>query len=219
MSTEDLALFPLHAVLMPGGRLTLKVFEARYLDLMSRCLRTGAPFGVITLREGGEVRTPGETVTLENVGCLAEIVECDAPGPGRLQLLCRGTRRFRLSAPPQAGADGLWSAPADILAEEPATAIPEALERVARALEEALKQLAEQGVTIGFEPHRFDDAVWVGHRWCELLPLSTPSRVALMALDDPIARLQTVDHLLHERAQSAPEEPSDDGSAPPTRWH
>ena len=54
----ELPLFPLRTVLFPGGLLELKIFEARYLDLMSRCMRERAPFGVVALRSGAEARWP-----------------------------------------------------------------------------------------------------------------------------------------------------------------
>ena len=54
-----LPLFPLQAVLFPGGVLNLKVFEARYLDLVSRSLREDTPFGVVCLNQGSDVHTPG----------------------------------------------------------------------------------------------------------------------------------------------------------------
>ena len=38
MNTEELPLFPLSAVLLPGGRLPLQIFEPRYLDLVSHCM-------------------------------------------------------------------------------------------------------------------------------------------------------------------------------------
>ncbi len=56
MLVTDLPLFPLQTVLFPGGLLSLKVFEARYLDLMAVCLRESRPFGVVALRRASEVR-------------------------------------------------------------------------------------------------------------------------------------------------------------------
>jgi len=61
---EALPLFPLQSVLFPGGQLSLKVFEARYLDLVSACLRRQRPFGVVCLLQGGEVRG-GDAVRVE----------------------------------------------------------------------------------------------------------------------------------------------------------
>ena len=49
---DPLPLFPLQAVLFPGALLHLKVFEARYLDLVGSCLRNGTPFGVVCLKQG-----------------------------------------------------------------------------------------------------------------------------------------------------------------------
>ncbi|HEX6016639.1 MAG TPA: LON peptidase substrate-binding domain-containing protein, partial [Burkholderiaceae bacterium] len=70
-SLPDLPLFPLQSVLFPGAQLQLRVFEARYLDLVSRCLREQQPFGAICLRQGSEVRgASDEQVLLEPTGVL-----------------------------------------------------------------------------------------------------------------------------------------------------
>ena len=48
-------LFPLNAVLFPGGALPLRIFEARYMDMARACMKSGEPFGVCLIREGREV--------------------------------------------------------------------------------------------------------------------------------------------------------------------
>ena len=70
---DPLPLFPLHTVLFPGALLGLKVFETRYLDLVSECLRSGQPFGVVCLRQGAEAGPSPAPVQLESVGVLAHI--------------------------------------------------------------------------------------------------------------------------------------------------
>jgi len=103
-----LPLFPLQTVLFPDGLLELKIFETRYLDLMARCMREQAPFGVVALRSGTEARTSAAApVTLFDVGTLAELIEVDSPEANILLVRCRGTRRFSLGATRQE-ADGLW---------------------------------------------------------------------------------------------------------------
>src|SRR6478672_10763442 len=103
-------LFPLRTVLFPDGLLELKIFEARYLDLMSRCLRESAPFGVVALRAGSEGRgAAGEPVQLYEVGTLAELIDVDSAQAGILLVRCRGTRRFVVGATRQER-DGLWLA-------------------------------------------------------------------------------------------------------------
>ncbi|HEV8315466.1 MAG TPA: LON peptidase substrate-binding domain-containing protein, partial [Burkholderiaceae bacterium] len=114
----ELPLFPLQAVLFPGGLLSLKVFEARYLDLVGRCLREKASFGVVCLRQGSEVQRPGVANTrFEHFGVLAQLDEVDAEQAGILRVRCTGTQRFRLSAPHQPD-DGLWLANAETLPDE-----------------------------------------------------------------------------------------------------
>ena len=55
MNTEELPLFPLSAVLLPGGRLPLQIFEPRYLDLVSHCMKTDSGFGIVRITSGHEV--------------------------------------------------------------------------------------------------------------------------------------------------------------------
>ena len=47
-------LFPLNTVLFPGGPLPLRIFEPRYLDMISACMKDDAPFGVLLIRDGAE---------------------------------------------------------------------------------------------------------------------------------------------------------------------
>ena len=188
-------LFPLHAVLFPGGLLALKVFEARYLDLVGDCLRTQQPFGVVALRQGRDVRTPGERVALEGVGTLAELLDVDAAQPGILQVRCRGTTRFALGTPTQR-AGGLWVAETTSIDDDPPTAPPEALLESVKGLARAIGALKNQGSEPFLEPYRFDDAGWVANRWCEILPIPLAAKQKLMELPDAVVRLRLVDEYL-----------------------
>jgi Lon protease-like protein len=192
----DLPLFPLQTVLFPGGVLSLKVFEARYLDLVSRCLRQRTPFGVVCLRQGGEVHEPGaERVRFEPVGTLAHVQDVDAEQPGILRVRCMGGQRFRTGTPQQQ-ADGLWLADALLLPREP-VAVP-AAEHAATviALTNAIESLRQQGHVPFAEPYLLDDAGWVANRWCEILPISLAAKQKLMELQEPALRLKLVDEYL-----------------------
>ena len=68
----EIPLFPLHTVLCPGIVLPLHIFEDRYRALTRHCLDTGAPFGVVLIREGHEAGTV-RTLALAGVGALVEI--------------------------------------------------------------------------------------------------------------------------------------------------
>jgi len=196
-SLPHLALFPLQSVLFPGAQLQLRVFEPRYLDLVSRCLREKQPFGVVCLRQGSEVRTQGqdEPVLLESTGVLAQLQEVDADQASVLRVKCLGTQRFEIDEPLQQP-DGLWTARAWLVDDDPVVAPPEALLPTVKALANAIGALERKSGSPFTKPYRFDDAGWVANRWCELLPISLAAKQKLMELEDPQMRLRLVDEYL-----------------------
>jgi uncharacterized protein len=194
-SGPPLPLFPLQAVLFPGGLLSLKVFEARYLDLVGSCLREQRPFGVVALKQGPEVRGAGDRVAFESVGTLAELIDVDSPQSGILQVRCRGTTRFTIGSAHQQ-ADGLWLAAVTDIADDETTPPAEAQVDTVRSLAKAIGSLKAQGVQPFLEPYRFDDAGWVANRWCEILPISLAAKQKLMELPDATVRLRLVDDFL-----------------------
>lgn len=192
----QLPLFPLGTVLFPGGLLPLRVFEARYLDLISACLRSGERFGVVALVQGSEVRRDDEPVRFEPEGCLAEVLDCDSEQAGILQVRCRGLERFTLVGSPHQGHDGLWRADAVLQAADPAQPVGAELQACAAALGRAIATLAQREQAPFLEPHRLDDAGWVANRWSEILPIPLATRHKLMMLPDPVSRLRLVDGFL-----------------------
>ena len=194
----ELPLFPLHAVLFPGGLLGLRVFEARYLDLIAACLREREPFGVVALTSGGEAGPPAAAVAFEAVGTRAELISADSDQPGILQVRCRGTQRFRVTSS-RRQADGLWLAQVTTIAADAVLAPGAALLGTVRALATAIATLEAQGEVPFPPPYRFDDAGWVANRWCEILPIPRAAKQRLMELSDPALRLQLVDDFLRSK--------------------
>lgn len=196
---DPLPLFPLQTVLFPGGVLGLKVFEARYLDLVSDCMRTQQPFGVIALARGAEAGRSSAPVQLESVGVLARIDELDAEQSGILRVRCTGLQRFRRRGEPAAQDNGLWTSRIRLIDPDPAHVPGQAMLQTVRALAGAIKTLNEQGRSPFNEPYRLDDAGWVANRWCELLPVPVAAKQKLMELEDPVIRLSLVDGFLRDK--------------------
>lgn len=194
----ELPLFPLQSVLFPDGLLGLKVFEARYLDLIGDCLRGQRPFGVVSLRRGTEVKREGDAVELETVGCLAHVLEVDSEQPGILQVRCRGGERFQVLASSIA-ANGLWHAEVETIEADDAQLPTQELLGSAQALANAILTLKQQGKNLFLEPYRFEDAGWIANRWCEILPIPLAARQKLMELPDPVVRLELVDQFLKQK--------------------
>jgi len=175
-------------VLFPGGRLPLRIFEARYMDMARACLREGTPFGVCLIVQGPEV---GEAAIPAPVGTLARIVEWDMPQLGLLQVSVRGESRFRILGK-RVQPDGLVRASVELLAEEGDSPVPEALSRYVKLLERVM----EQHPGLLERPHRLDSSAWVSARLAELLPLPLEAKQALLEIGNGRARLEKLDALV-----------------------
>ena len=208
LTLTSLPLFPLGTVLYPGGLLPLRIFEVRYLDMIGKCHKTGAPFGVVSLTEGSEVRRPdhaepsGDGFAREafsGVGTLATITEFAAPQAGLMVIRCTGTQRFMISSREKMK-HGLWIANVTRQDDDIAVNIPEDLQDTADALGKLIQTLQSRGVPAGqmpvLAPYRLDDCGWVANRWCELLPIPLELKQRLMELDNPLLRLELVGDIL-----------------------
>jgi Lon protease-like protein len=188
----DVPIFPLNAVLFPGGLLPLRVFETRYMDMTRDCLKQSRPFGVCLIREGSEVGAPAVP---EPVGCLASILDWDMQQLGVLNLKTLGGQRFRILGS-EAGAQGLVSASIELIAPDENHAIPEEYAACVRLVEMVV---ADQGKPVFAEPHAFDDAAWVGYRLSEILPVPLLAKQKLLELTDSLARLAILQRFLESR--------------------
>lgn len=195
---RELPLFPLRSVLFPGGLLSLKVFEARYIDLVGSSLRDGTPFGVVNLQQGAETRQPGDAVRFEAIGCEATLIDVQSDQPGILKARCRGGQRFEIITRREQ-ANGLWVAQVQPLSDDADLAPTPEMTQTVVSLAQALKKLHTQGIHPALEPYRYEHAGWVANRWCELLPLSLAARQRLMELPDPAVRLKLVDEFLRSK--------------------
>lgn len=191
-----LPIFPLQTVLFPEGLLPLRIFEARYMDMIARCLRDDAVFGVNLIAEGNEVGRPARP---HEVGVTARIVEWDMAQPGLLHVLARGERRFRIRRS-ELTADGLVQAEVDWLAQEVPQPVPPACSDLVALLHQAVEQAGDGALSAS---PRFDDAAWVGYRLAEVLPLAASARQRLLELDDALTRLELLGRAL--RGASAPD--------------
>jgi Lon protease-like protein len=85
---EEIGLFPLPLVLVPGEQAPLHIFEQRYKELVDECLDTAAPFGLVLADEEG----------VREVGTLAAVVDVvERFDDGRLNIVVEGGGRFRVS--------------------------------------------------------------------------------------------------------------------------
>jgi Lon protease-like protein len=83
----DFPLFPLNIVALPSESVPLHIFEDRYRTMIERCLREDREFGIVWLSDD----------ELKPIGCACAIDRViERLEDGRLNILARGTRPFRL---------------------------------------------------------------------------------------------------------------------------
>lgn len=208
LTLSSLPLFPLSSVLFPGGVLALRVFEVRYLDMVRKCHQTGAPFGVVSLTQGHEVRQAGAPDEhFHDIGTLAVIEHLDNPQPGLITLLCRGSQRFRIIERHHL-IHGLWTADVEHVDHDLTVPVPEDLQKAAAALAQVLHTLRQRDPdtpnAITPTAGQLNDCGWVANRWCELLPVPLELKQRLMELENPLVRLELVGDVL-ERTGIAPQ--------------
>ena len=182
-------------MLFPGGRLPLRIFEQRYMDMAKACLRDGTPFGVCLIREGREV---GEPAVPHDIGTLARIATWDMPQLGVLQVVARGERRFRIRSR-TLQADGLARGAVDVLPDEQNGEVPPSCRRAMAVL----GRLIDEHPDLFEAPHRLDCAGWISARLAEVLPLDPLTKQALLEIDDPRERLERVNALLGGAAKES----------------
>jgi hypothetical protein len=196
LNTSELALFPLHAVLLPGGRVPLQIFEPRYLDLVSRCMKGQSEFGIVRITEGHEViLAQGNGVpAIAPVGTLAEIVDWDALPGGRLRITVQGTRRFRIG-PCHERADRLLLSEVDWLPDPAAVPIGDAHS----GLREILAGLAQHPALarLGVDPAP-EDGARLAYLLAQYLPLDEDDRYAVLVEDDPLRGLDYLAKIVRE---------------------
>lgn len=187
----ELPIFPLHAVLVPGAELPLKVFEVRYVDMVSRCLKHGEPFGICLIQSGREVGTAAVPYA---VGTRAHIIECEMPQAGILMLRVRGGERFQIQKLHQQGE--LILADVALWPSEPALEVPERYAALVEFLREVLGETKLPGVP------EYDNAAWVSWRLAERLPVIHDIRQRWLAQRDPIMRLADILTVVHGLAEA-----------------
>jgi Lon protease-like protein len=197
---SELPLFPLSGVLLPFGRIPLKIFEPRYLDLVRDCMKSGNPFGVVWIRHGAEVAQPGRAAPdLGEYGTCARIVDWDQLPNGLLGITIEGGERFNLHGT-QTQPNGLIVGDVELqpaLAAAPLTENGLALLDVLRSLE-AHPQVVRLKLRVDY-----DNAWQVAFSLLQLLPVQESLKYELLSTDTVDALQARLRALLYELSGEA----------------
>lgn len=179
---KELPIFPLKTVLFPDGPLSLKVFEPRYLDMLTQCEKTGNGFGICLISEGSEV---GLAAKIYPVGTLVKITFWENRSDGLLGISVKGEQKFKVIHK-QVLNNKLTVADVELMDAEPVQPLPEQYQAMVTVLKNVFSTLQHPYITL---PKQYDNATWVGSRLSELLPLSLTKKQQLLELGEPMGRL------------------------------
>lgn len=189
MSELNIPLFPLSSILFPGGVLPLRIFEPRYLDMISASMKNSSPFGVALILEGSE---SGVAASTYDVGTLVTIDYFHQRGDGLLGITVRGEQRFRIKNR-EVQPNQLTLGTVEILPQETAAQLPARFRSLAEMLSGIIRQMGQPFVRL---TPQYEDASWVGSRLTELLPIGPQQKQYFLQLDDPVQRLERLEELL-----------------------
>ena len=183
MARMRIPLFPLHNVLFPGGVLPLRIFEPRYLEMVSACMKEGTGFGIALILSGSEV---GEAAKTYDVGSYARIIDWNMRNDGFLGISVQSEQRFRILAS-EVRPNQLIYAEVEMLEERQSQAFPQEYRAAVALLRDIINKVGGHYAEI---PPRYDDPLWVSGRLAELLPIEPLQKQHLLQMDDPLQRLE-----------------------------
>ena len=188
-------LFPLESGLFPGGLISLRIFEIRYLEMIKKAIKNKSSFGLVMLKKGNEVRKAGVLEEFMPVGTIAEIIEINTLQPTLILIRCLGKKRFRLLNHERVKY-GLWQGEIEIIDNDAVKKIPPYLQPVADSLGKFILSMQQKGLSQDkmpiYPPFRLTESGWVSNRWAELLSINVFSRQKLLEERCPNIRLEKV---------------------------
>ena len=187
---QIIPLFPLNVVLFPEGLLPLRIFEPRYMDMVSECLRTDSGFGVCLIRQGSEAGAPADC---HETGTYARIIDWDRGTDGLLHITVKGERRIRIGdirIRPNGLMEGniAWM-------DEAETDLSKTYQPFSDLLYEIAKK---HDLALADDTDKFEDACWVSQRLAELLPFDLSIKQSLLEMDNALRRFDLMRMLLEK---------------------
>jgi len=192
-------LFPLQSILFPGGRLPMRIFEQRYMDMAKVCLKQSSSFGICLIVRGEEVARAGEKAAEPHaVGTLAHIADWDMQQLGVLNIIAQGGERFRLLRH-WTEDTGLLRGEIELIAAPAVLPVPGPYARLVPLLRAIVGDMTAGAPNAPATPHRFFDAGWLGMRYAEVLPIPIVAKQKLLEMDDSIDRLEIIYRFLESK--------------------
>lgn len=197
-----LPLFPLNTVVFPHGRLRLRIFESRYINLVKRSLKNNTDFGIVPMLSSDD----DALSKIYAMGTRVSIVDFDQMQDGLLGITVKGHDVFEIQNH-WVEDDGLNMATVHshpIPEDKPVDShfLP-VIQRLKHFFPDIQKEC-------GYETTQFDSAYWVFGRLVELVNVPIEVQAHFLTYDDPVLGLHDLMKILilpdGDRANDNPSE-------------
>ena len=190
----NVPLFPLNSIILPGGRIPLQLFEPRYIDMLTGCLKEDRGFVVVLLREGAETEA---RASFYDMGTYVRIIDFQQLDNGLLGITVEGDCKVSVVRSWQQE-DGLNVGDVECLIAEAESDVPERYHELPSVLRALFRHPVVKDLEMDGD---YDDARHIGWRLTELLPLDKQEKQRLAELQDPLERLDRLQQLLEALEQ------------------
>ena len=190
----NVPLFPLNSIILPGGRIPLQLFEPRYIDMLTRCLKEDRGFVVVLLREGAETEA---RASFYDMGTYVRIIDFQQLDNGLLGITVEGDCKVSVVRSWQQE-DGLNVGDVECLIAEAESDVPERYHELPSVLRALFRHPVVKDLEMDVD---YDDPRHIGWRLTELLPLDKQEKQRLAELQDPLERLDRLQQLLEALEQ------------------
>lgn len=198
---ETIPLFPLNSILFPKGRISLQIFESRYVDMIRQCLKDQGGFGIVLIETGSEVAKPGVKLDIHRIGTYSKVVDWNQLPNGLLGITAEGQTTFKIIES--------WREENDLCraevvyrdfdsVESDPVDVGEQFQEYVELLQGLSKHPAIEDLNLEISFENLREIAW---RLSELLPISNRDKQSLLELSDPFDRLEQIEVFIRSMNQ------------------
>ena len=191
MKKNQIAMFPLKSIVLPGGLFPLRIFERRYINMVKNCLKNETGFCITLVRAESD---NGYITNVYNYGCYVKIVDWNQLEDGLLGITVEGIKKIHVLEC-NLNEDNLLQGSIEDIEVEKEYMVPQKYLSLSKFYKKIYPNIKD---FISFKKERYADATWVSFRLTECLPLDSSTKNKLIALDNAFDRLDKLNEIVNK---------------------
>ena len=190
MKKNQIPMFPLKSIVLPGGLFPLRIFERRYINMVKNCLKNETGFCITLVRAESD---NGYITNIYNYGCYVKIIDWNQLEDGLLGITVEGIKKVHVLES-SLDEDNLLQGSIEDIEVEKEYMLPQKYLSLSKFYKKIYPNIKD---FISFKKERYADATWVSYRLTECLPLDSSTKNKLIALDNAFDRLDKLNEIVN----------------------